>query len=118
MASVKKTKSGTFQLCIKNKLLPKTLWATFDTLESAEQYGAQLEGLLAQGIVPAALLERSTSTREIWTIPRCIAEYLRHNSVPLSDIKLLDTLSPTVATIATSGLNYDWADAWITAMKC
>lgn len=37
--------------------------------------------------------------------------------LPLSDVKLLDTLVPTVSTISTSGLNYNWADAWITAMK-
>jgi hypothetical protein len=41
-----------FQIRIINKLLPKDLWATFDTREAAEQYMEQLEGLLAQGIVP------------------------------------------------------------------
>jgi len=45
MPSIKKTRSGTFQLCAKNKLLPKTFWATFDTFEQAEQYGNQLERL-------------------------------------------------------------------------
>jgi len=117
MASVKKTRSGTFQLCIKNKLLPKTLWATFDTFEVAEQYGKQLEGLLAQGIIPAALLERTTATREIWTVSRCIAEYLRHNCTPVSEIKLLDTIRPTIAAVGTGNLNYDWAEAWVRAMK-
>lgn len=57
MASIKSRKNGTFQLCIKNSLLPKTLWATFDTIEQAHAYGVHLEGLLAQGIVPASLLE-------------------------------------------------------------
>ena len=45
MPSIKKTRSGTYQLCVKNKLLPKTFWATFDTFEQAEQYGNQLERL-------------------------------------------------------------------------
>jgi len=49
MAPIKKTPSGMFQLCVKNKLLPKTLWATFDTYELTEQYGTQLERLLGQG---------------------------------------------------------------------
>jgi hypothetical protein len=39
--------SCAFQLCVKNKLLPKTLRATFDTHEQAEQYVDQLERLLA-----------------------------------------------------------------------
>ncbi len=55
MASIKTTPFGTFQLSVKNKLLPKTFWATFDTDDEAQRYGQQLEGLLAQGIVPASL---------------------------------------------------------------
>ena len=117
MASIKKTASGTFQLRVMNKLLPKTLWATFDTFEQADAYGRQLEGLLAQGIVPAALLERTTPTREVWTVSRCIAEYVRNNNVPLSDIKLLDTSRPSLATLSTGYLNYDWAEGWIRTMK-
>lgn len=106
-----------FQLRISHKLLPKDLWATFDTRDAAEQYARQLEGLLAQGIVPAALLERDKPKQEIWTVHRCIAEYLRHNSVPLSDRKLLGTLMPGVAKIKTGALNYEWAEGWVCDMK-
>jgi hypothetical protein len=31
MASIKTTRFRTFQLCVKNKLLPKKFWASFDT---------------------------------------------------------------------------------------
>ena len=117
MASITQTPAGAFQLRIKNKLLPKILWATFDTREQAEAYGRQLEGLLAQGIVPSALLERSAAKVEIWTVSRCVAEYLKNNSVPHSDIKVLDTLRPELALLSTGQLNYDWAEGWIRAMK-
>jgi hypothetical protein len=110
-------KNGTFQLCIKNRLLPKSLWATFDTFEAASAYGQQLEGLLAQGIVPASLRERTTPAHEIWTVPRCIAEYVRNNEVPHSDVKLLDTIRPAVLKIGTGFLNYDWAQGWVESMK-
>ncbi|MCS0592365.1 site-specific integrase [Massilia norwichensis] len=116
MATIVKRPYG-YQLRISHRLLPKDLWATFDTKEAAEQYARQLEGLLAQGIVPAALLERETPKQEIWTVQRCILEYLRHNSVPLSDQKLLDTVMPSVAKIGTGSLNYDWAEAWVRDMK-
>lgn len=106
-----------FQIRITNKLLPKDLWATFDTREAAEQYMDQLEGLLAQGIVPVALLERGNLKQEIWTVQRCIVEYVKNNPVPLSDRKLLDTLMPSVAAVPTSVLNYEWAEAWIRGMK-
>ena len=117
MASIKQTSSGAFQIRIKNKLLPKTLWATFDTFEQADAYAAQLEGLLAQGIVPSSLLKRSSPTRELWTVSRCIAEYIRHNDVPLSDIKLLDTVRPSLLALSTGYLNYEWAEAWVRSMK-
>jgi len=116
MATITKRPYG-FQLRISHRLLPKDLWATFDTKEAAEQYARQLEGLLAQGIVPAALLERESPKQEIWTVQRCIVEYLRHNSVPLSDRKLLDTVMPSVAKIATGSLNYEWAEEWVRDMK-
>lgn len=106
-----------FQIRVTNKLLPKDLWATFDTRDAAEQYMEQLESLLAQGVVPVALLERGNTKQEIWTVQRCIVEYVRNNAVPLSDRKVLDTLMPTVATITTSVLNYEWAEAWIGDMK-
>lgn len=117
MSTIKARANGTFQLRISNKLLPKPLYATFDSLEQAKAYGTQLEGLLAQGIVPAALLERPKSAQEIWTISRCIAEYGRHNSVPVSDTKLLDTVRPRLAAITTRQLNYDWAEGWVRYMK-
>jgi hypothetical protein len=112
MASIKSLPSGSFQLSVKNRLLPKTLWATFDSFEQAEAYGKQLEGLLAQGIVPTSLLERTTPAREIWTVARCIAEYIRNNDVPVSDIKILDTVRPTLLAPSTGYLNYDWASSF------
>jgi integrase len=116
MATIIKRPYG-FQLRISHKLLPKDLWATFDTREAAEQYGRQLEGLLAQGIVPAALLERDQPRQEIWTVQRCIAEYLRHNPVPLSEQKLLNSVMPSVEKLSTGSLNYEWAEGWVRDMK-
>lgn len=117
MASIKKTATGTFQVCFQNKLLPKRLWMTFDTFEQAQAYSDQLESLLAQGVVPNSLLERTKIRQEVWTVHRCINEYLRNNSVPVSDQKLIDTLMPSVATLASGELNYAWAEGWIAAMK-
>lgn len=41
--------SGTVQICIRNKLLPKPLWAAFDTDEQARAYAQQLEGAACPG---------------------------------------------------------------------
>ena len=54
MTSIKQAPSGAFQLNIKNRLLPKTLWVAFDTREQADAYGRHLDAPLAQGIVSAS----------------------------------------------------------------
>lgn len=117
MASIKKTPSGSFQIRVTSKLLPKTFWATFDTYELANTYAKQLEGLLAQGIVPASLLDRSTTTRQNWIVSRCMAEYVRENNLPLSETKILDTLRPAFTTLDTGNLSFDWAKGWVRQMK-
>ena len=117
MVSIKKTPSGNFQIRVTNKLLPKAFWATFDTYELADAYARQLEGLLAQGIVPASLFEGSILTHKNWSVARCMAEYIRENDVPLSEIKLLDTLRAAFQTIDTGSLTFDWAERWVRQMK-
>ena len=117
MAYVKQLSSGSFQLRVTSKLLPKTLWATFDTREQALAYGAHLEALLAQGIVPAALFDKRENDKRVWLVTRCIAEYVRNNDLALSEIKLLDTLRQTLSVLRTDCLNYDWAEKWVRDMK-
>lgn len=68
MATIIKRPYG-FQLRISHKLLTKDLWATFDTREAAEQYGRQLEGLLAQGIVPAVGPFTGRQTSRMFLMP-------------------------------------------------
>jgi hypothetical protein len=97
-----------FQLRVSHKLLPKDFWATFDTRGAAEQYGRQLE---------AALLERGDLSQPIWTLQRCVTEYLRNNLVPDSDVRLLDTILVSLASVRTDVLNYDWAERWVDSMK-
>jgi len=117
MSTIKSFPNGTFQLRVTHKLLEKPVYATFDKREEAEAYGLQLDGLLAQGVVPKSFLERGGKGEEIWTVSRCIAEYIKANSVPVSDVKLLTTLKPLLASVKTAMLNYDWAEAWVRQMK-
>jgi integrase len=116
MATIIKRRYG-YQLRVTNKLLPKDVWATFDDYETAKRYGEQLEALLAQGVVPGTLLERGKPKQQIWTGQRCIAEYLRNNSVVQSEQDLLDTVLPTISMLTTSTFNYEWAEGWVREMK-
>ncbi|WP_164557949.1 site-specific integrase [Massilia atriviolacea] len=102
---------------MKNKLLPKTFWATFDTFEEAKRYGQQLDGLLAQGIVPASLLEPRKGPSTSWSLKRCIAEYVRANTLPVSETKLLGTIENQMLGVTSANMNFEWAESWIRTMK-
>lgn len=117
MASVKAVANEKFQLTVKNKLLPKTFYATFDDRAAAEQYGRQLDGLLGQGIVPTALLSKPETAHKGWTVQRCIVEYQKANSIKTSEIKLLETVRVTMKDDATWTMNFVWANAWTKKMK-
>lgn len=117
MASFKKLPKDRVQMRIIHRLLPKPLYATFDAESQARAYAAHLESLLAHGIVPVGLFERTEARKEIWLVSRCIIEYQRTNAVPKSDLLLLETVRPRLAQLATGHLTYDWAEAWITSMK-
>ena len=117
MSTVKILSSGNAQVRVTSKLLGKPYYATFDTPEQARAYGLHLDRLLAQGIVPAALLERPAAAQMAWAVTRCILDYVRDNPVPVSDIKLLDTIRPQLMRSSTDHLNYDWAEAWVRQMK-
>ncbi|NHZ44720.1 hypothetical protein [Massilia aquatica] len=109
MAPIKTTPSGTVQLSVKSKLLPKTFWATFDTFDEAQRYGQQLDGLLAQGIVPTSLLEPRKGPSTSWSLKRCIAEYVRANTLPVSETKLLGTVENQMLGVTSANMNFDWA---------
>lgn len=116
MAFIKQLPSGNFQLRVENKLLPKKFYSTFASRAEAESYGNRLEGLLKQGIVPPALLEKKEMPTS-WMISRCIAEYVGTGEVKPSEIKLLDTIRPTMIHESTAGLGYNWCEAWVNRLK-
>lgn len=117
MATIKQLPSGAFQIRVTSKLLPKPFYASFETREQALAYSDHLRALLAQGVVPQALVHDKRLVRTEWSVARCIAEYIRNESIPVSDLKLLDTIRPTLGKLGTSNLSYDWADAWIRQLK-
>lgn len=117
MATIKTLPSGAFQIRVVSKLLPKPYYATFATREAALAYSDHLKKVLAQGIVPTALMEERGEIRVAWTLGRCIAEYVRSESLAVSELKLLDTLKVRLEKVSTAHANYEWAEAWVRQMK-
>lgn len=117
MATIKVLPSGAFQIRVVSKLLPKPFYASFDTRDQAIAFSDYLTALLAQGIVPEALVAKPGEQRTEWHVHRCIAEYIRAEPVKVSEVKLLDTIRAHVPNVRTSEMNFDWAETWIRHMK-
>jgi hypothetical protein len=103
MATIKVLSSGAFQIRVVSKLLPKPYYATFQSREDAVAFSDRLQALLKQGIIAESMREDKGVARAPWSLKRCIAEYVRSESVPVSEMKLLDTLRDRLADIYTNG---------------
>ena len=82
MSSIKTNPSGTFQLVVRNKLLPEPFYWTFNSREEAAKYGNTLEGWLKQGVVPQALIKRKSDDKASWPISRCIIDHVKTVGIP------------------------------------
>jgi integrase len=105
----------TFELRIKHGRLPKTVYRTFDVQEDAQRAGQRAIAALDGGEVPS-WLERS-ERRALVTISQAIVAYRQICAVPPSSQRLLDTVMNDVGIRTLVDVNYEWAEAWIRAMK-
>jgi integrase len=120
MAAIRPTKSGKFELCIANALLPKRLFFTFDSREAAENYGQEAEKWLAAGVVPAALAEVSASRTAVTeTLAQLILRWRNAGRLSRTDDAILGWMDkdPKVSSCSLSDLTYQWAEAWVLDMK-
>lgn len=115
MASVRLTKSGNFELRVRNRLLPKDLHFTFNDEAAAHDYGAQLEALLAQGIVPKELIEEKSEP-----MPRLhaiIRAWQHHGSLSRTDNDVLDLITAEIGKLRLDEITYAWCEQWVSDMK-
>lgn len=83
--------------------------------EDAQRAGQRAIVALDRGEMPS-WLER-TERGALVTVSRAIVAYRGIRAVPPSTQLLLDTLMNDVGTRPLAGVNYEWAEAWIRAMK-
>lgn len=73
--------------------------------------------MMAQGVVPASLLEPRKGPSTLCSLNRFTAEYVRANTLPVSETKLLGTIENQMLGVTDSSMNFDWANSWIRSMK-
>lgn len=115
MASVRETPGGKFELCIRHKLLPKRIYLTFASRESAQQYGDQCDKLLKAGVVPVGLVEDKAKPQEKLGI--MLRAWVNSGTPAASDIPVLELLINEVGDVRIDQVTYAWAQDWIKNLK-
>lgn len=117
MASVRKTPTGKWELCLRNKLLSKRVYLTFDTQEQADTYGEQCERLLKAGIVPAGLVVEKQKDLPEEKLSYILRAWINSGQPAPTELEVLERLVGEVGGTRLAELNYTWAEAWVRGMK-
>lgn len=117
MASVRETRTGRFELTIRNKLLPKPVYLTFETREEADAYGKQVDMLLAAGVVPADLGRTDAEPKPTEKLRFIIGAWMNTGQPAKSDMEVLRLLQIELGKVLIADITYKWAEAWVKSMK-
>lgn len=114
MAGKRKRANGTWEYVFKRTgVLPKPLYFTFATEAEGDAFAANLDKLLAAGIVPTQYL-LAAPVRQLGDL---IGEYTRDAHPSPKDRAALRTIDHAVGTTKLTAINAAWVDEWITMMK-
>lgn len=118
MSSVRKTPRGRYELTIRSKLLPKPVYMTFDDQAEAQQYGHQVDQLLAAGVVPAGLVQQNASApKPTERLRFVLIAWINTGQPAATDTPVLDLLVAELGKVLIADLTYKWAEAWVRSLK-
>lgn len=115
MASITK-RGNAWQVRIENKILPKTIFATFDSEPEAAAYARYIEDMLHRGVVPLELLERDLAKNGP-KLDKLIYNFINDGKAAETDVATLKLLIAEVGKARTNEVTARWSDAWIRDMK-
>lgn len=116
MASVQE-RDGKHQLRVKNKLLPKPYFHTFDTPDEAWAIGNRIEDLLKMGVIPIELMEgeKGNHQRLATVITNYLADQLANPSD--ADRELLPIVGAEVGVVKIPDITYAWVQNYVNDLK-
>ena len=122
MASIQETKNGKFQVRIKNKVLPKPLFFTFDSRDEAVAYADNATAMLKQGIVPQVLLDLSVDKQQAVDassplLVQVVRSYVDAAPVAESDAKLLYIMLPELVGLRVVDVTVKWVEGYVLGLK-
>lgn len=114
MASIQE-RNGKFQIRVKNKLLPRPYFFTFDTLAEAKAYAGQAEALLAAGVVPQGMVTARAAVSPLMV--EVVDQYLAMSTASAADQELLSWANRDVVGVRVSDLTFPWVEAYVRRLK-
>lgn len=111
MATIRQRASGSWEIIIRSKLLPKPYYATLDTEQEAREYAAKLEAKIKAGDIPKALLEDNS---DLINLGGLIHRYKRGARISAHDLSIIDRLG--IDAVKADTLTVQWALAWVASM--
>lgn len=114
MASTPRQKSpGSWEIRVKNKLLPKPIWQTFDTQEEARTWANRVEQDLAKGVVPEWLVLPS----EDFTLGGLIDVFMKEEMMPESRKVRLGLVKKDWKSTRLAVIDYQWVKRVVDLLK-
>jgi integrase len=115
MATIRKRPSGTYEIIIRRKLLPKPISVSADTEAQARALAERIEAQLDLGIIPEDFL--TLQPRSFWNVSSWTEEYEKTGKPSASDRPLLKIVRADLRTLALKDINAISIEQWVTAMK-
>lgn len=115
MARVRQTPSGKFELRIRNRLLPKDVYLTFDDEAAAHGYGEEVDALLRDGVVPAGLLD--TKEERLENVAQIVRAWRQKGVLSSADDEVLTHVVADAGSKRLNDITYKWAESWVEQLK-
>lgn len=113
--STKRKRGSSWEYIIRCKaLLPRPLSLSFQDEAEGDTYVAQLERLLAAGILPPEFSERADAVK---TLRQAMRKYATEQSIKDSDEALLIALEDRIGDVRLSEIDYAWAEKYVKEQK-
>jgi len=115
MANIKQRSSGSWEIIIKRKSLPKPICASADTELEARAWADRMEAQLESGFIPKEFLTTALKTQK--TIATWLDEYASQVAISPSDHPLIPVIKNDIGTLQLGQLSHQTLLEWINKMK-
>jgi integrase len=116
VSTVRQTRTGSWEVDVRSKLLPRRRSFLFDAEDLARAWASEVDKLLAAGIVPPQLAEAPKKTHKATLLGPVIRAYLQRGP-SASDEETLGRLFAELAHVKLDDITFAWCEKWVRDLK-